>query len=405
MTTARLKKMIRKTLLWPDINVVSSQTLYQSLLGCIDLYETTKDEYWAEQCKLIGELICEHQNPDGGFDIGFQFVFGTNVYKSDPNESTSPELLSLYALYRYREIFNDESVDHAIEQAVNWILRFVYEVADGKYAIPYAPYSVPDAHIVNGTSFALPGLAYYCRNNPKDNKALDVVHGMVRFLKDELEAAPDCNGMYFRYFHRESTHFNTEVQKEKIDNYHVAQQIRYHTAVQRLIPSNDNLFIIENLSCYLLSRQDTDTGIISYCEDSQSYPRDIHTWGFSSCIKGFSSAYLISGDKRYREAAKKVLDWLLKYSYTGDYFYPILREDGLVIDDEFYVRNNAWVFHGMTNYLKNIQFSEMLYEICRKNYQSISGCNFKGYDIKIWNNRLIKGVRLKKRLFGQEAVV
>lgn len=380
--------------------MVSSQTLYESLLGCIDLYEATGDDFWADQSGDIARLIVEHQNPDGGFNIGFQFVFGTDVYKSDPNESTAPELLSLYALYKYQEVFGDQSFNNAIEKAIRWILRFAYQADEGKYAVPYAPYSVSDAHIVNGTSFALPGLAYYCRNNPQDKKAAGLVRAMVHFLKDELEPSPDGNGMYFRYFHKGSERFCTEAQQEKIDNYHIAQQIRYHIAVQELFPCEDNLFIIDNLLPYLLSRQDADSGVIRYCEDDRSYPRDIHSWGFSSCIKGFSSAYRMTGDEQYKQAAHEVLDWLLLYAFNGDYFYPILQEDGSIADDEFYVRSNAWVFHSLAHYLKYVQFDQMIYEICRNTYQMIYGCRFKGYDIKVWNRQFINGSDKKETVPG-----
>lgn len=372
-----IKKSLKGIIFKSAGNILSSQTLYESLLACIDLYELTKDNLWKEESRNLCRLLCDFQQDDGGFDIGYNFRFGEDIKKAKNKESTTPEAIGLYALFRYSDVFKDPLPDKNIEKGIKWILGNSYRVSENKYAIPYAPDSVKDVHILNGVSFAIAPLAYYCHRNPGDTRTKEIYDGMILFLKEELEENENYKGMYLRYFYRKGQHFPKGKRRDKIDNYHIGQQLRYHIAAQNLCPNENNLEIITQLAKYLYGIQ-KDDGIIYYTNLPQFLGSAIHVWGFASCIKGFTEAYKFLGEKEYLDAASKIVRWLLKYSWNGKYFYPVLSDSGEIVDNNFYPRSDAWVIHSIAHYLKIKGLDRKLYEIGKDDFLKIKDAHFRG---------------------------
>lgn len=102
----KLLLRIPRIALSPAKKVFSSQTVYESLLACMALYELTGGEFWLENCKHLCKLLIGIQQPDGGFDIGYNFRFGENLAKKRQLESTTPEVVGLYALCKYHDMFD-----------------------------------------------------------------------------------------------------------------------------------------------------------------------------------------------------------------------------------------------------------------------------------------------------------
>ena len=372
-----IKPFLRGIIFKPADNILSSQTLYESLLACIDLYELTKEDFWKNESRNLCKLLCDFQQNDGGFDIGYNFRFGEDITKAKRKESTTPEIVALHALYRYLDVFKDSLPEKNIERGMTWIFSNSYPINKDKYGISYAPYSVRDVHILNAVSFAIAPLAWYCHNHPEDKKSRKIYEGMIFFLKEELEENENYNGKYWRYFYREAKYFPKGMRKDKIDNYHIGQQLKYHIAAQNLCANNDNKEIILKIAEYLQGIQKED-GIIYYTNSSKFFGNAIHVWGFASCAKGLMEAYRFSGNKKYSEGASKIVKWLVKYSWNGEYFYPVLRDSGAVVDSNYYPRSDAWVIHSIAHYMKIEGLDKELYEICKDNFLKMKKCNFRG---------------------------
>ena len=148
-----IKDIILKYVNKPVDNIISSQNLYEALFANINMYLKYHNKEFENRCKNISQLIVKSQLPDGGFDIGYNFRFGNNMTKKLEKESTTPEVLSIYALLKYYEIFKDESVVMSIKKGMNWIEEKIYEKDDGIFVIPYAPCSYRSVHITNAISF------------------------------------------------------------------------------------------------------------------------------------------------------------------------------------------------------------------------------------------------------------
>ena len=129
-----------------------SQTIYEVLLGCLRMYEATKESKWEKRCDKVVALLKHIQRPDGGFDIGYDFNFGMLHKKGD---STSPELVGLLALTEYARVFNKyDEIEPYAARAAEWIRKFARKKGENIFAIPYSPYNTKEIMVYNGTSFA-----------------------------------------------------------------------------------------------------------------------------------------------------------------------------------------------------------------------------------------------------------
>ena len=180
-----IKDIILKYVNKPVDNIKSSQTLYEALFANINMYLRYHSKEFEDRCINIAQLIAKSQLLDGGFDIGYNFRFGNNMTKKTRDkESTTPEILSIYALLKYYEIFKDESVVTAIKKGMSWVEEKVYEKDKGIFVIPYAPCSYKNVHITNAISFTVSTIVYYMHIF-KDERFKNICDGNLELLLEK----------------------------------------------------------------------------------------------------------------------------------------------------------------------------------------------------------------------------
>jgi hypothetical protein len=395
---SKILLLIEKTLL-TKVNVKHcSQTIYQTLLGCLRLWDSTNEVKWKERAKHLCNILMSIQRPDGGFDIGYDFNFG-KLHKK--GESTSPELISLMALVEYYKRFGGEDVKKSADRAVYWIKKNAIKISDGKWAIPYAPHSTKEVMVYNGTSFAASALGIYISVFP--NPDLEAIyHGMINYLHDVLSSFPDQPGKFW-YYSDQSRKDLTVEQRNKIDYYHQMQQVEMHSISQICFNSPVQTDLI-TLATENVTQKQNDVGIIPY----YNFNTDIHLWGYCSCASGLILAGKVTPKKQeeYNLRAIKILEWILTYSWNGNYFYPIVSEKGVVIDKKFYVRSDAWVFNSFALAVNEGINIEKFRIICEESYRKMESVGFSGIENHASNNRIRTvfkliaiGAKLKHRIW------
>lgn len=349
-----------------------SQTIYQVLIGCIRLYEATGGMTWFRRAEKVSEILVSIQQSDGGFDIGYEFNFGLLHKKG---ESTSPELVGLSALVKFYKISKSQSVAEAAHKSARWIKNNAVKIDEDKWMIPYAPITTKEIMVYNGTSFAAGALGEYLSEFP--DKELDTIYrGMINYLKSVMSSDHDSKGKF--WFYSDQTRKDlSEKAFNKIDYYHQMQQVEMHCEAQYVSPDNHQEEMVRLASEHVATKQD-NKGRIPYLNQES----DIHLWGFCSCASGFLLAGKINEDKNdsYRKNAELIYKWIEKYSWNGNYFYPIISHDDVVVDQRFYVRSDAWVFNSFSLAVKEgVEFDRYL-DICEKSYQTMSDVDFSGIE-------------------------
>lgn len=332
-----IKDKILKFVNNPVPNIRSSQTLYEALLTTINMDLKYNDSKYKIQSKQIAKLIMDSQLKDGGFDIGYNFSFGKNMNKKSHVESTTPEVLSIYALIKYYDVYRDETVVESIRKGINWIKWYSYRYKANYWVIPYAPCSYKEVHITNAISFTVATLVYYM-NIFEDESVKAICDGMLRFMKDELIIKGNIG--YWNYFDKELMKDSYYI---KVDNYHIAQQLYYHLNIEKYYSSEDNKTIISFVSTYLKEKLQIDLSV-PYIEVNCKCSRDIHTWGYCSML----SCALLWDDK---PLAKKIRSFMIEKMVIDNHFAPIIKPSGEKVDKNYYPRSDAWILHSLSEYL------------------------------------------------------
>lgn len=389
----KLLKVIYSILLTPIYVRYCSQTLYQSLIGCLRLFLKTNDVIWSKRAKTLCELLIKTQRPDGGFDIGYDFNFGRLHKKS---ESTSPELVGLLALVEYYKVFGGEDVKRSAHRAATWVKNNAIDLGEGKYAIPYGPYSIREVMVYNGTSFAASSIGVYLSVFP-DYELEKIYHGMNKYLYEVLKTKIGEAGKFWYYSDQRRADL-TEIQRNKVDYYHQMQQVEMHAMAELSFSSPFQMEMILDATKHVANLQE-NAGTIPY----YNTPTPIHMWGFCSCASGFIYASQFDNGTReeYLVRARGVLKWILDYSWTGDYFYPIVEKDGTVIDHNFYVRSDAWVFNSMALAIKEGVIENDYLDICEKSYFKMESVHFSGIE----NHASSLRIRLVNRILQNAATI
>lgn len=354
-----------------------SQTIYQALIGCIRLYEATGERIWLERAEKVCAILISIQQPDGGFDIGYEFNFGLLHKKG---ESTSPELVGLSALVKFYKASKSKIAAEAAHKAANWIRQKAIRVNQNHWMIPYAPITTQEIMVYNGTSFAAGALGEYLSEFP-DGELEVIYHGMINYLGSVM--SPDYTGKF--WFYSDQTRKDlSEKAFNKIDYYHQMQQVEMHSEAQFVNPDKHQKKMIEAASEHVATKQDKE-GKIPYLNQNS----DIHLWGFCSCASGFLLAGKLIGSKYndYRSKAELIYNWIEKYSWNGEFFYPIISHDNVIIDDRFYVRSDAWVFNSFALAVKEGINADRYLEICEKSYEKIANVDFSGLENHASNRR------------------
>ena len=66
-----IKKILAVTTQRPLYVKHCSQTIYTALLGCLRMWDATRDSIWQKRADDVLAILLEIQQPDGGFDIGY----------------------------------------------------------------------------------------------------------------------------------------------------------------------------------------------------------------------------------------------------------------------------------------------------------------------------------------------
>ncbi len=361
-----IKDIILKYVNKPVDNIISSQTLYEALFANINMYLKYHNKEFENRCKNISQLIVKSQLPDGGFDIGYNFRFGNNMTKKSEKESTTPEVLSIYALLKYYEIFKDESVVMSIKKGMNWIEEKIYEKDDGIFVIPYAPCSYRSVHITNAISFTVATIVYYMYIF-KDKRLKNVCDGMLTYMKNELIIKDDMG--YWNYFEKDMIE---EKGYLKTDNYHIAQQLYYHILLDKYYENVNNKEIIRLVSNYIKYKLKINLAV-PYIEIGEKKTKDIHSWGYCSLL--LCALYFEENTTK-----EDIKEYIMKYMIKEDHFLPIIKSNGEVINDDYYPRSDAWVLHALSEYLFMNEENKQVYEIVNIGLEKLEKVQYKGLE-------------------------
>ena len=366
-----MKNKIIKFINSPEANILSSQTMYESLMANINMFTISKELEFKKESMKIGYKLLNHQNKDGGFDIGYNFIFGHNIVKKLKKESTTPELVSLFALVELSKILDtnqkedndlNEKIIKSCKKSVEWIEKHLVNFDYGS-AIPYAPLTTTNIHITNGVSFTIGALANYINHFDKENKELkETLLKMNKFMYENLEE--NDNGSYWPYFWQNSPHINDNPRKTKIDNFHIGQQLRYHAFSLKKYRDQFNEKIVNGVTKYLIN-EIKDDGKLSYVIVNGKHSGTINSWGYSSVIKGLieASSFEFVDKNEINNKISTMVNILIDHFWNGEYFYPIVEKKSFsVIDSNFYPRSDAWVAHSLSYVLKYNQSEKFLDE-------------------------------------------
>jgi|GEM_PF-3372304 len=348
-----MKKLVKKTISKIVDNTINrplwvqhcSQTLYQSALGCIRMWDETGDLKWQLRAEKVVHLILESQQPDGGFDIGYRFNFG---YPHKVGESTSPELPGLLALAEYLSKQADPQTLAAAERAMSWIERFAFKTeVNGEWAIPYGPYSSIDVVNYNGVSFACGALGKYLSVFGGSERQKEMYSGFVRYLQRVSSTSEEYPGCFWYYADQEDPNIS-ESQKGKIDFYHQMQQVEMHSIAERVLSAPGQLQLVQGAADHIVAYYNKH-GFVPYTPCGQYFGGHIHTWGYCSVASGLLEAASLLPDRseEYREVASEVGSWLMENAYRDGSFIPVITTGGVSVDSNSYVRTDAWVFNTM----------------------------------------------------------
>ena len=369
---SRIKKFVLSIVNAPQSGIRSSQTIYECLFYAISRYEQERSERWAVLASHVADSLCDIQLSDGGFDIGYEFLFAHGVRKSSVQEATCPEVLAIAALARYLDLEIDSPIRAkallAVRAGVRWILRFKIEMENGA-AMPYAPYSLSGVHITNATSFASSALA--CSLHYLEGEDRELAEGAVRdmclFMRNQLVLT--ANGGFWPYFYQEGD----VLQIDKIDNYHIAQQLFHHCLVNKSAPNDDNSFIIDKVSNYLLGVQSED-GYVPYALRSGKSSGYVSVWGFAALVSAFVAAAKVTKQDVFLVGAKRARRYLIERCRVGDHFAAVVdHPSGAITDPRYYPRSDAWVIHGLVD----LACGEDL-DICDHIFQKIISSDYRG---------------------------
>lgn len=370
-----IKDSILKFVNKPVPNILSSQTLYEALFTTINMDLKYHDEAYKIQSQDIAKLIMKTQLEDGGFDIGYNFSFGKNMNKQNHKESTTPEILSIYALIKYYGVYQDESVKPAILNGISWIKKYSYKIENNYWVIPYAPCSYKEVHITNAITFTVATLAYYMHVF-KDESVKEMCDGMLLFMNDEL--IKKDNSGYWNYFDKKLMNDPYYI---KVDNYHIAQQLFFHLLIEEFYENEDNNQIIECVSNYLKDKLNYSLAI-PYIEVKDKASSDIHTWGYCAILP---CSLFWNNPKLTKEIKNFMYE---KMWNKSTYFYPVIKRTGQIVEDCYYPRSDAWLLHAFSEYLL-INDDNNIKNMVDTGLNKLKECNYQGYENHVLTTRKI----------------
>jgi hypothetical protein len=390
-----LKAVLYATALRPPHVRHCSQTIYQTLLGCLRLWESTTDTRWRDRADRVLAILLEIQRPDGGFDIGYDFNFGKPHRKG---ESTSPELVGLVALSQYARFVSPEPVAKSARRGVAWVQAHSRALDEREWAIPYGPYSTDEIMVYNGVSFAAGGLGIFLGAWGPDPEIENIYHGMIDYLNSHLSRDASLPGRFWFYSDQSRTDLDAE-RRAKIDYYHQMQQVEMHSLAEQCAPYEAQLVLIRDAADHVVALHESQP-VIPYVRPESFFRDTVHVWGYCSCASGLYEAARVIDDRRdrYRAVAAEIIAWLLEHAWSGEHFYPILSHTGTPLETAYQVRSDAWVFNAIAGAHLHAGGDELL-EVAERCYAKMARCDFSGPESHASNRRIravhaaLKGLR------------
>jgi hypothetical protein len=312
------------------------------------MYESDLKGDWLTEADKLAGILVKIQNNDGGFDVGYNYKFGSTLLHKK-GQSLACESTALLVLDQLRRTKYSGGYDETISKGLDWILLNSIKEDDGHYSIPYCPGVTKEIVILNGISFTVASLGMILKDDTSISN--DVYLGMLAFLKDNMLDLPDFSGKYWPYFDQKSTVIS-EIEKKKVDYYHLAQQVEVHSLAQQYNPSDIQYEIILNGADHLADIQ-KKLGIIPY-DNLGLFDGYIHSWGLSSVIPAMIEASRVIPENKnnYHSVAQEVMEWLINNAWNGEYFYDILTPDGNPVSHDYMVRSDAWCFQAFSSFTK-----------------------------------------------------
>ena len=375
-TTARY--LAHRTVLRPHFVRHCSQTVYETLLGCLRMWEATGQAVWKDRARRVLALLITIQQTDGGFDIGYAFNFGRLHKKGD---STSPELVGLVAMAEYGRLFGVEAVAAPARRAAEWIRGRALDLAEGRWAIPYSPYTVRDVMVYNGVSFAAGALGRYLGIVEEDRELCRIYRGMVAYLDGVLQSNADLPGRFW-YYSDQSRADLVEPSRSKIDYYHQAQQVEMHALAEQACPAAGQLRLVQDAADHLVGLSERRL-VIPYANATSYFGGQIHLWGLASVVPGMLEAAVILPTLRstYHRVARRTLEWIIQYGWNGKHFEAILHPDGSgAATCGYMVRSEAWVFNALAAAAKHLGNGPWN-DLAEQCYANIDAVDFSGPEI------------------------
>jgi hypothetical protein len=379
-----LKEALYKTVLRPPYVRHCSQTVYQALLGCLRLWESTADTRWRDRADAALAILLKIQRPDGGFDIGYDFNFGRPHRRG---ESTSPELVGLVALSQYARVVSPDPVAEAAARAIAWVKAHARALDGDEWAIPYGPYSTDEIMVYNGVSFAVGGLGTFLGVWGPDPEVENIYRGMVAYMDARLSSDASLSGRFWYYSDQLRTDLDAE-RRAKIDYYHQMQQVEMHSLAEQCKPCEGQLGLIRDAADHIVALHESNP-VIPYARPEFFFRDAVHVWGYCSCSSGLYEAASVIDErqKRYREVAAEIIAWLLEYAWNGDHFHPILSHSGVPTETAYMVRSDAWVFNAIAGAYAHAGGDELL-DVAERCFVRMARCDFSGPESHASNKRI-----------------
>ena len=319
-----LKTLVNETIGRPPYVKYCSQTLHQTLFAATLLKEEKVE-------KASFDRLCDKQLPSGGFDIGYEFDFGFLHKKGMP---VTPELLSMCALARASG--SEEKKQKASDGVRNWITSNLVRGEQGGAYLPYCPAASTRLVVCNALSFAIAGGA-----------ALSSVdEATIESLVHRLHWEYEQSGRTANYY--ASDYIKTARYPEKLDFYHLAQQIFCHKfALQYVkLPA---LEAITDLMVAELLTELTNNGLRSIVSGMPVDSGKIRTWALASIVQALCRLSHTDFDRFGVKTPVLITDMadLLLRSVRGGKCSAVIDLSGGAVDQRYFVRTAAWVAHGL----------------------------------------------------------
>lgn len=350
----------------------SAQTLYKTLQACLYMYEISKEQKWIKRAKEIGKLIKKSQLKNGGFDVKYDYTFGSGLNHLK-GQALSCETTAITSLLQFEIISGSNEFTNVIQKGINWIHNNSIRLTDSSYTIPYCPEAFSETCILNGVSFASAALGLGIVSYPSIENQL-IYERYINFLYQKIEKT-ESKG-FWRYFDSDCSEIDS-VLIEKIDYYHLAQQVEIHSIAQKYNPINQQKEMILLAANFIVALHEK-YGIVPY-DNKNFFGGHIHSWGLSSIIPGMIEAATIHLERYddYMKVATETAEWLLSHAWSGEYFYDILTIHGIPVSKDYMVRSDAWCLQAFAKYYAHSadeRFKDVV-EIC---YKKIEINNFSG---------------------------